>query len=130
MVTEKTPVLNLRKPIMNGYGSSESDPAVGVAHRRLLNTEKIKIVISYRDKQGQLVFPYEYEISCAEALQYTPMTLPDGCTIVHVIPIRRLTQLLTKYNPSFKEVMKQSNKVAKRMANENNLRATIEPTWD
>jgi hypothetical protein len=130
MPREKIFPLEIRKAIMNGYGSSKSDPAIGITPRKLLHNDIIKITISQKDKDGQLIFPYEYEISCAEALNYPQWILPDGITPVHVIPIRRLTQLLTKANPkSFRTTMKRANTVAKRMA-DNNIQATIRPMWD
>jgi hypothetical protein len=131
MVDEKVNVLEIRKVICNGLGSSVADPAIGIAHYRLMDSATITIRILQKNKQKQFIFPFEYEMSCAEALQYPTRLLPDGFTIVHIVPIKRLTQLLTKCNPPFGETMRKANSVAKKMAaKENNLRATIEPTWD
>jgi hypothetical protein len=117
MTTEKTYLLVLRKAVMNGYGSSVSEPCIGIAHRKLLFNDKIRIVISQTDKDGHPLFPYEYEITSAEALNYPKWYLPDGITPVHIIPIKRLTQLISDPNPkSFKTTVKKANAIAKRMA--------------
>jgi len=121
MTKEKVALLELRKCIMNGYGSSASDPAVGLAHRKLVYNDKIIIKILTTDKDGNLLFPYDYEMSCREALQYPVMLLPDKVTPVHVIPISRLTQILEAPEPpitkgSFKTIVKKANNVAKRMS--------------
>jgi hypothetical protein len=121
MTKEKVVILELRKCIMNGYGSSASDPAVGIAHRKLVYNDKIIIKILTTDKDGNLLFPYDYEMSCREALQYPVMLLPDKVTPVHVIPISRLTQILEAPEPpitkgSFKSIVKKANNVAKRMS--------------
>ena len=130
MPKEKTAILELRVPMYNGFGSSISNPCVGVAHRKLVYNDKIIIRILKEDKDGNRIFPYDYEMSCAEALMYPTMLLRDGVTPVHVIPISRLTQLLTKTPAKkFKSIARQSQRVAKRMADAN-IKATIEPTWD
>jgi len=123
MTKEKTAILELRKPIMNGFGgSSESNPCAGVAHRKLVYNDKIIIRILLEDKDGNRIFPYDYEMGCREALQYPVMLLPDKVTPVHVIPISRLTQILTECpeppitKGSFKDIVKKSQKVANRMS--------------
>jgi hypothetical protein len=112
----KTVILDLKKPIMNGYGASVSNPCAGVAHRKLVYNDKIIIRILLEDKDGNRIFPYDYEMSCAEALQYPTMLLPDGVTPIHVIPIKRLTQLIGGEPQTFKEVVKRADKVARKMA--------------
>jgi len=122
MPNEKIVILELHKPLMNGFGgSSESNPCAGVAHRKLVYNDKIIIRILLEDKDGNRIFPYDYEMSCREALQYPVMLLPDKVTPVHVIPISRLTQILEAPEPpitkgSFKTIVKKANNVAKRMS--------------
>jgi len=131
---EKTYLLVLHKALMNGYGSSVADPAIGIAHRKLLFNDKIRIVIAQLDKEGHPLFPYEYEITCKEALEYPKWILPDGITPVHVIPLRRLTQLQTKASPkTFKETMKQANSVARRMVarrEQDGVNDILKEKWD
>ena len=117
----KTAILELHVPMYNGLGSSYSDPAVGIAHRKLVYNDKIIIRILKEDADGNRIFPYDYEMSCREALQYPVMLLPDKVTPVHVIPISRLTQILEAPEPpitkgSFKSIVKKANNVAKRMS--------------
>jgi hypothetical protein len=133
---ERVIILELRKPIMDGFGgSSPSNPCAGIAHRKLVYNDWIIIRILLEDKDGNKVFPYEYSMTCKEALKYPTMILPDKVTPVHVVPISRLTQLLTEEpkspisKGSFKQISKKSQAVAKRMADAN-IKATIEPTWD
>lgn len=122
MTKEKVVILELQKPIMSGYGSSESNPCAGVAHRKLVYNDKIIIRILLTDKDGNRIFPYDYEMNCREALQYPTMLLPDKVTPVHVIPISRLTQILSECpeppitKGSFKTIVKKANNVAKRMS--------------
>jgi hypothetical protein len=123
MSNEKVALLELRKPIMNGFNnSSEANPCIGIAHRKLVYNDKIIIKIIYADKNGNRIFPYDYEMGCREALQYPVMLLPDKVTPVHVIPISRLTQILTECpeppitKGSFKDIIKKSQKVANRMS--------------
>lgn len=122
MANEKVALLELRKPLMDGYGTDEAVPCAGVAHRKLVYNDKIIIRILLTDKDGNRIFPYDYEMSCKEALQYPTMLLPDKVTPVHVIPISRLTQILTECpeppitKGSFKDIIKKSEKVAKRMS--------------
>jgi hypothetical protein len=123
MPNEKVALLELRKPIMNGFNnSSEANPCIGIAHRKLVYNDRIIIKIVYTDKDGNRIFPYDYEMSCREALQYPTMLLPDKVTPVHVIPISRLTQILTQCpeppitKGSFKDIVTKSQKVANRMS--------------
>jgi hypothetical protein len=123
MPNEKIAILELRKPIMNGFNnSSEANPCVGIAHRKLVYNDTIIIKIIYTDKDGNRIFPYDYKMSCREALAYPIMLLPDKVTPVHVIPISRLTQILNECpeppitKGSFREIVKKSQKVAKRMS--------------
>jgi hypothetical protein len=123
MPNEKVALLELRKPLMDGFGgSSPSCPCAGVAHRKLVYNDKIIIRILLEDMNGNRIFPYDYEMKCREALQYPVMLLPDKVTPVHVIPISRLTQILTECpeppitKGSFKDIVKKSQKVANRMS--------------
>ena len=135
MPKEKVAILELRVPIYNGLDSSYANPCIGIAHRKLVYNDKIIIRILKEDKDGNRIFPYDYEMSCAEALKYPTMLLRDGVTPVHIIPISRLTQLLTEApkspisKGSFKSISKKSQAVAKRMA-DNKIEATIKPLWD
>jgi hypothetical protein len=112
----KTVTLELKTPIYNGYGSSSGNPVIGIAHRKLIYNDRIIIRILKEDKDGNKLFPYDFEMDCREALKYPPYILPDGITPVHIIPIKRLTQLIGGEPQTFKEVVKRADKVAKKMA--------------
>lgn len=122
MSNEKVALLELHTPIYNGFGSSYSNPAVGIAHRKLVYNDKIIIRILKEDANGNRLFPYDYEISCKEALECPTMLLPDKVTPVHVVLMSRLTQILTQTpeppitKGSFKDIVKKSQKVANRMS--------------
>jgi hypothetical protein len=112
----KTVTLELKVPIYNGYGSTVGNPVIGIAHRKLIYNDRIIIRILKEDKDGNRLFPYDFEMNCREALKYPPYLLPDGVTPVHVIPIKRLTQLIGGEPQTFKEVVKRADKVARKMA--------------
>jgi hypothetical protein len=119
----KRVILELRVPMYNGLGSSVSNPAVGIAHRKLVYNDRIIIRILKEDVNGNRLFPYDYEMDCKEALKYPTMLLKDGCTPVHVVPISRLTQILTKKPKSplkkakrpFKDIVNEAQIIAEAM---------------
>lgn len=123
----KTTILELRKPIMNGYGASVANPCAGIAHRKLVYNDRIIIRILLEDKDGNRIFPYDYEMDCKEALKYPTMLLKDGCTPVHVVPISRLTQILTE-KP--KSPLKKAKRPFKDIVNEAQIVADTMSKWD
>jgi hypothetical protein len=59
--------------------------AVGIANHRLVSGTTMEVTISYRDAQGQLVYPYKYKMACRTMKTY-PVQKVKG-VVLHIIPI-------------------------------------------
>lgn len=70
---------NIKKPVWN-------QRAVGIAAHRLVDGTTMEVTISYRDVDGQLVYPYRYQMACRKMKTYPTQKLPSGI-VLHIIPI-------------------------------------------
>lgn len=59
--------------------------AIGIANYKI--TEDLEVTISYKDVDGNLVYPGIYRMSKDKALSYPTQTIKQGI-VLHIIPIR------------------------------------------
>ena len=71
---------DIKEPVWRDGG------AVGIASRRLVDGTSMDVTISYRDKQGNLVYPHTYRMACRKIRKYPTKTLYQGI-VLHVVPI-------------------------------------------
>lgn len=57
---------------------------VGLARYKLIG-DMVNVIIQYRNKEGKLLFPHVYQISCSKARQY-PIQVVKGVEL-HIVPI-------------------------------------------
>lgn len=69
----------IKKPVWN-------TKSVGIAAHRLLDGATMAVSISYKDADGQLVYPYKYIMACRKMKTYPVQKLGSGITL-HIIPI-------------------------------------------
>lgn len=70
--------LEIKKPWWDGE-------KVGIAARRLVEGTTMEVTIAYKDAQGQLVYPYRYQMPCRKIKSY-PTHNAKG-TVLHIVPI-------------------------------------------
>lgn len=71
---------DIKKPIWNGR-------AVGIAAHRLVPGTSIEMTISYKDKDGNLLYPGKYRMACSKAKKYKTQQVVGG-VVLHIIPIK------------------------------------------
>lgn len=69
----------IKKPIWNGR-------CVGIAAHRLVSGTSMEVTISYKDADGQLVYPGKYVMACSKMKTYKTQKLGSG-VVLHIIPI-------------------------------------------
>lgn len=69
----------IKKPVWN-------QKAVGIAAHRLVDGTTMEVTISYKDAEGNLVYPYRYQMACRKMKTYPVQKLGSGITL-HIIPI-------------------------------------------
>lgn len=69
----------IKKPIWNGR-------AVGIAAHRLVSGTTMEVTISYKDADGQRVYPGKYQMACSKMKTYKQQKLGNGI-VLHIIPI-------------------------------------------
>lgn len=69
----------IKKPIWNGR-------AVGIAAHRLVSGATMAVTISYKDADGQRVYPGKYVMACSKMKKYKTQKLSSGI-VLHIIPI-------------------------------------------
>lgn len=71
---------NIKKPIWN-------KKAVGIAAHRIKVDTMMYVTISYKDTEGNLVYPHLYKMPTRKMREYETQDLASGIKL-HIIPIK------------------------------------------
>ena len=70
---------NIKKPISDGR-------CVGIATHRLVDGTSMEVTISYKNAEGELLYPNTYRMACRKMKTYRTQKLASGI-VLHIIPI-------------------------------------------
>lgn len=70
---------DIKKPM---WGSQ----SVGIAARRLKVDTTMEVTISYKDSDGQLLYPFKYRMATKRMKTYPTQRLKGGI-VLHIVPI-------------------------------------------
>jgi len=72
---------NIKEPVWRNGG------AVGIAAHRIKVDTMMDVTVSYKDKQGNFVFPHTYRMATRKMRKYPTKKIARGI-VLHIIPIR------------------------------------------